>query len=52
MIQKPGSVTITDKEIVVTGFWFAGPVETDCEAEALRWAAERLAEAIKDKETD
>ena len=43
MIQKTGTVTITEDKIIVSGFEFVGPIlEADCAAEMVAWAIAQL----------
>lgn len=46
MIQKYGSVSVSEDEVVVTGFQFVG-TETRCDVEAIEWAHDRLQSALQ-----
>jgi len=47
MIEKTGTVEITDEEIIVSNFTFKGIILQSAQQEALKWARDKIDEHIR-----
>ena len=48
MIEKIGTVIVTEKGIEINGFTSTGPCGSDFQKEAIVWAIERLAKTYQE----